>query len=591
MNAVESTTDRRTGHVIVCGLQGIGVRVVELLTAADIPAVVIDHTADDRSVRIAVDLGIDRRHDSPRRPEALWDAGLATAAAVVCVEDDDLRCLETALLIRELRPDVRVVVRQSNPAVGRAVSTATGPGSVLDPAALAANAFVDAVLGRRTHTFEMGGREFRVHETQAQDDATLRDQFGEILPIAVVHEDGGVAICPDRDYHVASGDRVALVGPTEHLPGHRAKGATAADDGDHSAGVPPGAPRGSGWLGSLWQSLIFGTDRGLRWVAAGLVVLGAFFALVLLVGYQDTDVDQMDTLDAFYFAVETLATVGYGDFALDGQPAYLRVVAIFVMMIGAILLAVFYALITELLVTRRIAATFGLQQVTRMRGHVIVVGLGSLGVAVLERLAALGQRVVVVERDSSNRHIGEARALGAPVITADGTQSQTLISANLGDARAVAVLTSDEYANIETGLAVQDKLGPRAPHVPLVMRVFSRRLGQTLESRFGFHQVRSVSALSAPWFVAAALGLDAIDTFSIDQVAFMAGRLRVLPDGGLVGVAMSDLPVQARVVAISRDGHLQHSLSSRTEMQAGDEAFIVGPPEHLMALMMRNRES
>lgn len=575
--------DRRTGHVIVCGLQGLGVRVIELLASAGVPTVVIDHTADDRSVRIAEQLDIHRMVDSPRRPEALWAAGLAGASAVVCVEDDDLRCLETALLIRELRGDVPIVLRQSNPAVGRAVGSATMPGAVLDPAALAANTFVDAVLGRRNHSFEVADLPFRVHETLATADGTLRDQFGDVTPIAVVHDDGSVAVCPDRDYRVSGGDRVSLVGPTADLPDPE------ADVGARRR-RPVRPPSLANRIGAGARSLVYGTDSGLRWVAAGMLALGAFFVIVLLLGYQDAPGRELDPLDAIFFATETLTTVGYGNFTVDDQPAYLRIVAIGVLIVGAILLAIFYALVTEALVTRRIAATFGLQQVTRMRDHVIVVGLGSLGVAVLELLQDLGQRVVVVERNSGNRHIGEARALGAPVITADGTQSQALTSANLDYARAVAVLTSDEYANIETGLAVQDKLGARAPDVPVVMRVFERRLGRTLETRFGFHQVRSVSALSAPWFVAAALGLEVIDTFSIDQVAFMAGRLRVRADGGLVGAAMADLPIQARVVAIDRGGELSHSLSSHTELLAGDDVVIVGPPEQLVSLMMRNRE-
>ena len=53
-------------------------------------------------------------------------------------------------------------------------------------------------------------------------------------------------------------------------------------------------------------------------------------------------------------------------------------------------------------VSRRLAATFGLLRVTGMTNHVVVVGLGSLGVAVVERLVAMGQQVVVVERDPNN---------------------------------------------------------------------------------------------------------------------------------------------------------------------------------------------
>ena len=56
---------------------------------------------------------------SSRAADSLLGAGLEGAAAVVCVQDDDLYTLETALLIRQLRPDVRVVVQFGNPAVGR----------------------------------------------------------------------------------------------------------------------------------------------------------------------------------------------------------------------------------------------------------------------------------------------------------------------------------------------------------------------------------------------------------------------------------------------------------------------------------------
>ena len=133
-------------------------------------------------------------------------------------------------------------------------------------------------------------------------------------------------------------------------------------------------------------------------------------------GYVDTANDQMDLLDAVYFSVETLATVGYGDFAFDAQPGYLRIVAILVAdhdrcadghpvraghripcqpPVGCDL---------------RLAACDGNDQPCG-RG-----GARFAGVAVVERLVAMGQQVVVVERDPNNRHIGGARALAVPVI-------------------------------------------------------------------------------------------------------------------------------------------------------------------------------
>lgn len=571
------------GHVIVCGLQGLGVRVVELLQSAGIRVVVIGTAGEDHHLRAVQALDVPRVKGSPRNPESLWAAGLAGALCVVCVEDDDLRCLEAALLVQELAPDTRVIVRQSNPAVGRAVTSAISKGWVVNPAELAAPTFVESVLDERLHRMQIAGEDFIVRELEVTASGRLQDLFGDLAPIVVMHEDGEQAVCPSRDYSVKRGDRVALVGTEAEL-------LDLAEVPAQPMGFPA-RPRGTGRhpLQTIARNLSYGTNTALKWTVAAWFLLATAFAVTLMAGYVNTPAKHMDPLDALYFSVETIATIGYGDFSLDSQPAYLRVAAMLVMVMTVVLLATFYALVTEYLVSRRIAATFGLARVTGMTNHIIVIGLGSLGIAVVEKLVAMRQQVVVVERDSGNRHIGRARALGVPVLAQDATQEETLVSANLPAALGVAVLTSDEYGNIETGLAVRDSLGPRDVKVPVVMRVFDRRLAAMLEQRLHFHHVRSVSAVSAPWFVAAALGLEVIATFTVDQETFIAGRLTVRAEGGLAGMSMLDLPMRARVIALTREGGLEHLPRSQTTLQAGDDAYVVGPPEDLLSLLMHNR--
>ena len=579
------TSNPRTwiGHVIVCGVQGLGVRVVELLRSAGIRVVIIGTAAQEQHLRVVQTLDVPRIDASPRNPESLWAAGLAGALCVVCVEDDDLRCLEAALLVQELAAQTRVIVRQSNPAVGRAITSAIPRGLVVNPADLAAPTFVESVLDERLHRMQIAGDDYAVREVEVRASGRLQDLFGELAPILVIHQDATTAVCPSRETSVSVGDRVALVGLESELMDFQEVPA-------QPLGVParPGRPARRP-LQALARNPSYGANSALKWTVGGLFVLGSLFAVILMFGYVDTANDKMDLLDAVYFSVETLATVGYGDFAFDAQPGYLRIVAILVMIMTVALMAILYALVTEFLVSRRLAATFGLLRVTGMTNHVVVVGLGSLGVAVVERLVAMGQQVVVVERDPNNRHIGRARALAVPVIAQDATQTQTLVSANMPAAAAVAVLTSDEYANLETGLAVRDSLGQRWPDVPVVMRVFDRRLAAMLEQRLKFHHVRSVSAVSAPWFVAAALGLEVIATFAVDQETFIAGRLTVRAEGGLAGVSMLDLPMRARVIALTRQGGLEHLPRSQTTLQAGDDAYVVGPPEDLLSLLMHNR--
>jgi voltage-gated potassium channel Kch len=187
-----------------------------------------------------------------------------------------------------------------------------------------------------------------------------------------------------------------------------------------------------------------------------------------------------------------------------------------------------------------------------MHNHVILIGLGSVGLRVLETLVAEGQQVVVLDRDENNRYLGNARALDVSVIIADATTPGALMSANLLSARAVAVLTGRDLTNIETSLAVDESLGELRDQVPVVLRVFDRQLAQTIETSFGFRNVRSTSALAAPWFVGAA------------------------------------------VIAISRarqNGRLEHPLRRDAVFEGGDQAYLIGPYEELLGVLRRDQHS
>jgi Trk K+ transport system NAD-binding subunit len=127
---------------------------------------------------------------------------------------------------------------------------------------------------------------------------------------------------------------------------------------------------------------------------------------------------------------------------------------------------------------------------------------------------------------------------------------------------------------------------------PLVVRVFDRQLARSVEHTFGFQHVRSTSALAAPWFVGAALGLDVLDTFYVEQQPFLLARLTIALSGGLQGTAMHELSGKTRVVALHRlDGALEHPPRRDTIFAAGDQAFLVGPYEELLQVLLSNQNT
>jgi Trk K+ transport system NAD-binding subunit len=573
--------------VIVCGLPDLALRTVEQLHEAGARVVVLHDGRDERFARIVREWEIPVVSRGAHHAGPLLEAGLEGAAAVVCAEESDLRTLETVLLVRELRPDVRVVAHIDNPAVARAVEEVTGVGSVLDIAALFAPSVVEACLERRAHEIAIGSERFLTVEAIAPRDGTLRELYGSLVPLGVAGDAAEPVLCPGRDERVTEGDRITLLGTREQFgeAGVRVRAANQREG--------RGARRASvARLRRFGAVVARESDRALR-IAIGLALaLAAASTLVLHLAYRTTNGGHLGVLNALYFTVETVSTVGFGDYSFGAQDTGMRIFGIVLIIAGSSLVAATVALVTNMLVSRRIERSLGHGQIPGMEGHVVLVGLGAVGLRVLGGIVASGREAVVVERSEGNRYLSEVRRLGVPLVLADGALGSTLESIGLARAAAVAIMTSDDLANIEIGIAVRDRLGERWEEVPVVLRVFDRGLGHRLEQSFGFRHVWSTAAIAAPWLVGAVLGMDVLYSFYVGNHPFLVARLAVADGGGLDGVAMADLSASIRVVAIARaarGGELEHPPRRDTRLRAGDAAFIAGPYEQLLDVLRRER--
>jgi Trk K+ transport system NAD-binding subunit len=579
-----------TGHVVVCGLEDVGLRTVEQLHHAGAKVVVLEDGHDDRFARIVTAWGIPVLARGGHLTEPLFEAGIAGAAAVICVESSDLRTLETVLLVRELRPDVRVVAHIDNPAVAHAVEEVTGAETVLDIPELFAPSVIEVCLGRRIHHIRLGATQFATVENVAPRAATLRELYGSLVPLGVATErDQEPIVCPGRDERVEVGDRVTLLGTHEALEqaGLRGGSGLATDR-------PLGRVRRPTPFSQLLAQISHSSDRALRialLLGLGLLVIST---VVLSLGYRTTGGGHLGILHSLYFTVETVSTVGFGDYSFGAQPVAMQVYGILLIIAGSTLIASIFALLTNALVSRRIERSLGHAQIPGMQDHVVLVGLGSVGMRVIEGLIAGGRQVVVIERGEGNRYLNQVRQLDVPLVIGDGTLAQTLDSVNLAKASAVAIMTSDDMANIEVALAVRDRLGERWVDVPVILRVFDRQLGSRLERSFGFRHVWSTAAISAPWLVGAVLGMDVLFSFYVGNHPFLLARMRVSAGGGLEGLAMNELDARLRVIAIDRGasgGELEHPPRRDTRLRAGDDAYLAGPYEELQRILRRERES
>lgn len=132
-----------------------------------------------------------------------------------------------------------------------------------------------------------------------------------------------------------------------------------------------------------------------------------------------------------------------------------------------------------------------LDEVRRLPGHltrkdhVVICGLGQIGLQLLDDLYALGRAksVVIVENNPANAWLEYARSMGATVVIGDSTKANTLIEARAPHAKEVIVVNGDDGVNLEVtaelGILLSDQTGREKP-LRLYVHVVDTNFATTL---------------------------------------------------------------------------------------------------------------
>ncbi len=518
------------GHVIVCGLDHLGLRTIDELRRRDEEVVALGPTADaeewltDRGVRLVV--------GDPLVPRVLREAGAEDADAVVMTGDHDLDNLNIALAVGELNPRARLVIRMFDTELGAHVPDLFSDAVALSSSALAAPGFVSAAIdGESGGRFELAGRSLSSR-------TSLDPPRGErSVPLARLRPDRTVDMLPD-----AARDDPDLILIDIARPSDLPMDATPPVADASSSGF------GSGAVASLRDRLRAPEQRLLRFGTV-LVVLAVASALY----FEFTA--GLTPLDAFSYAI-TLLTGASLPTEIDAAtaPTALRLYAIVLSLVGAAIVAIVYAFITDALIRSRLLQTLGRRTVPgSIHDHVVVAGLGAIGYRVALGVQARGVPVVVVESQEDGRFVSAARAAGIPVVIGDARHRELLDEVRVSRARALVCATSDDLVNLSTAL------NGRALRADLrvVVRLFDPDFALRVQHGFGIRFTRSVSQLAAPAFAAAAIRTEVVATVPIgDRRVALFARLRVPAGSALEGrlAASFDQAGTMRVLAVADPG-------------------------------------
>jgi Trk K+ transport system NAD-binding subunit len=499
---------------VVCGDNPLAVRLVdELVTQYDgVVTVLVASARANWAPQIAQVPGVEMV-EADRLDVAAFDrAGLAEAAALALVAQDDAANVDAALIAQEMNPDLRIVIRMFNLNLGENIAQLLNNCAVISAAAIAAPAFVAAAL----------------------DDTTTAPEVVAGRTVVATHPDStrpedvicGLAIIEGRD-------------EPETLPmdGRRTDLVLARS---RPAAPRRGVRRRRYPLRAL--SLLIG--RRVR------LVLAVFAAFLIASTGVLAWAKQVSLSQAAYVAILTALSGGTAERDAAGME---KVTLTLLSIVSVALIPVLTAAVVDAVVKARLTlAAGGLAE--PVANHIVVVGLGDVGTRVVRALHEQGHEVVCVERNPDARGVKIVRDLRIPLIIGDASRNESLQAASVTTARALIIVSTDDVNNLETAL-----LGRAAnPDLRVVLRLFDGEFADRVQRAFSITRSRSVSYLAAPAFAAAMLGRQVITTIPVRRRVLLIAELPVGADSHLEGMPMSALqrPHEALLLAV-RTGRQQ----------------------------------
>lgn len=323
-------------------------------------------------------------------------------------------------------------------------------------------------------------------------DRTIADQLRAFLPQATVVSPASLAV-PSLAGPCLNADLLASYVDGEELVEVRTEG---GEPHERRSATPARTRRSRVAAMVRWDHRHH--DAGTRLLLIGLLGLAA----VLVTDFCWLVVAEHHPLeDSFLHAARVVATVGPGPADVG---AIYGVGSGMAMLATIVFTAMFTAGLIDRLVEPRLLGLVGVRTAPRS-DHVIVVGMGQLGVRLCMQLMAQHVPVVGVERDRSAPFLSVARQLGIPVVVGDGTERTALEKLRLDRCRALAAVGSDDLDNISVAVAA----AAISPSTRVVLRAGEQEAVAETRSLLPLGVIRDVTEIAATFVVAFLLGRDA----------------------------------------------------------------------------------
>lgn len=498
---------------VITGVSRLSVRVARALTEAGAEvSLVAGRNADEELLAVVSRVATIRTEDVDRTT-SLVAAGLEGADGLLALDDDDLDNLRTVGCAASMAPSVPVVLRSFDAALADRVELGSNVRRAYSLSALAAPAFVAAAIGDDARTtLRLGDDEVPLVQLTVGTRGPLVGRTpsaaADRTEVVVVarRAAGGRWRPADDDAPLVAGEEVVVGG---HL-----RAVLAAALANDPLPEPPRRRRRRATVEELRRR-----PEGLMSTLLPAVVLLLVVVVLASTAYFAA-VRDLDAPDALYFTVT--AGLGNADLLDAGTGQQLAGIALIVSF-GA-LIGVVFSYVAAIAAAHRTGYRME-RQAARSRGHVVVVGVGTIGYRVLTLLDDLGIRTTAIEQSADSRFLGAAAAHG-PVLVGNARLPEELDRTGVAHAACLVAVTDDDLVNISACLQARSV----NPSIRTIARIFDETIAEHAGSALGIDVALSGSRSAAAAFAGAALEDRAPRHLALDDLELLAFR-HAFPEG------------------------------------------------------------
>jgi len=308
-----------------------------------------------------------------------------------------------------------------------------------------------------------------------------------------------------------------------------------------------------------------------------VVVLSAAAVYMWLGGPEVTP------LDAFYMAVITVSTVGYGEVVDTSAHPALRLFNIFFILIGIGIMLYVFSAATAFIVEGELNHLFRrrkmLKQIKDMHDHLIVCGAGETGSYVVRELLKTGNLFVVIDQDEERlERIGQLGEV--PVLKGDGADEEILITARIQQARGLASVLPEDKDNLLVTVTARQL----NPALRIVARCAEARMVDKL-LRAGANSAVSPNLIGGMRLASELIRpsvVSFLDVMLRDQVSTMRVEEITVGEGSpWIGKTLRQMDLHGRfellpLAVCKPDGELKYNPRDDTSLASGDVLVVLG---------------